>query len=96
MTESINPNDGSQSSPPSGDQPGSINPDAVRALLEAGGLVTESELMALAESGGQQRPPAAYVPRLPSGELIDTTKATFDGDDPRNWQSGDGWAGVER
>ncbi len=96
MTESINPNDGSQSSPPSGDQPRPINPDTVRALLEAGRLVTKSELLALAESGGQQRPPAAYVPRFPSGEPIDTTNAIFDMNDPRNWPSGDGYTCPER
>jgi hypothetical protein len=52
MTESTNP----ETPRPSGDQPRPINPDAVRALLEAGRLVTESELTALAESEGQQRP----------------------------------------
>jgi hypothetical protein len=92
MTESTNP----ETPRPSGDQPRPINPDAVRALLEAGRLVTESELTALAESEGQQRSPAAYVPRLPSGELIDTTNARFDRDNPLNWPSGDGYAGSER
>ncbi len=82
--------------PPSGDQPRSINPDAVSALLEGGALVTESELSALAESRGQQRPPAAYVPRLPSGKPIDTTNARFDMNDPLNWMSGDGCEGAER
>ena len=96
MTESINPNGGSQSSPPSGDQPRPINPDTVSELLEAGRLVTESELRALAESRGQQRPPAAFVPRLPSGKPIDTTNARFDMDNPLNWLSGDGHVGSER
>ena len=94
MTESMH-TDG-PSTPPSGDQPRPINTDAVSELLEGGALVTESELSAWAEIRGQQRSPAAYVPRFPSGEPIDTTNAIFDMNDPRNWPSGDGCAGSER
>jgi hypothetical protein len=98
MTKSINSNDDSQSSPPSGGNSSLIDTDAVRELSEGEGLglVTESELKALAEIRGQKPSPAAYVPRLLSGEPIDTTNARFDRDNPLNWPSGDGYAGTER
>ena len=94
MTESINPNDGSQSSPPSGDQPGSINPDAVSELLEGEGLVTESELRALAESGGR-------IPSVPSDPAIGNQNSSshasgpFDMTDPKNQMTDDGGWPVE-
>jgi hypothetical protein len=50
MTESTNPK---TPPPPSGDGSHPIDLEAVSALLEGEGLVTESELRALAESRGQ-------------------------------------------
>jgi hypothetical protein len=94
MTESINPNDGSQSSPPSGDQPGSINPDAVNDVREAGGLITDQESLALAKSRGR-------IPSVPSDPAIGNQNSSshasgpFDMTDPKNQMTDDGGWPVE-
>ena len=94
MTESINPNDGSQSFPPSGDEQRPINPDAVDALLKMGVGFTERESLAWAERRGR-------IPSVPSDPAIGNQNSSshasgpFDMTDPMYQMTDDGGWPVE-
>ena len=94
MTESTNP----ETPRPSGDQPRPINPDAVKEVREAGGLITNQESLALAAASRGRIPSVPSDPAIGNQNSSSHASGQFDMTNPmyQMTDDGDGQLGPSR